>query len=196
MKQGITSPSMSDKAAEFTIGGKTAYSDVLWNNHLIGDNSSQGLPDPNHTLVPSLHNFTYDVYFYGTNLQLAENLEFDLAQFFDNLGLMFGTQCQIVNGQQWGIWDNVSSKWVSTGVPCKPVENSWNHLTIQLERTSSNDLLYKSITLNGVTNTLNATYSPFSVSGWNGVVVNFQLDGNYAQQSYSVYLDNLTVTYY
>jgi hypothetical protein len=195
MKQGVSSPSLDGKAAQFYIGGKTPYSDVLWNNHLIGDGSSQGLPDTDHTLVKTLHNFTYDVYFYGTNLNLAENLEFDIAQFFDNLGLTFGTQCQIVNGQQWGIWDNVNSKWVPTGIPCKPVEKSWNHLTIQFERTSSNDLKYVSITLNGVTHTLNDTYGPISAPGWNGLVVNFQLDGNYEQAPYSVYLDNLSITY-
>ena len=196
MKQGITSPSLTSKAAQFNIGGTTPYSDALWNNHLIGDGSSQGLPDTKHTLVPTLHNFIYDVYFYGSHLELSENLEFDIGEFFDNLGLMFGTQCQIVNGQQWGIWDNANGKWVPTGIPCKPLNNTWNHLTIQFERTSKNDLVYKSIKLNGVTNTLNETYGPISAPGWNGVVVNFQLDGNYKQAAYTVYLDKLNVTYY
>ena len=196
MKQGITSPSKDSKAAQFNIGGTTAYSDVLWNNHVIGDGSSQGLPDSDHTLVKSLHNFTYDVYFYGTDLSLSENLEFDIGQFFDNLSLMFGTQCQIVNGSVWGIWDNVNGHWVSTSAPCKPNNNSWNHLTIEFERTSSNDLKYKTITLNGVTSTINATYAPTSAPGWNGVAINFQLDGNYKQSDYTVYLDELTITYY
>ncbi|HEV3513728.1 MAG TPA: hypothetical protein VGS05_18625 [Candidatus Sulfotelmatobacter sp.] len=196
MSQGITSPSMDNQAAKFNIGGTTPYSDVLWNNHLIGDNSSQGLPDTSHTLVPTLHNFTYDVYFYGTNLPLAEALEFDVAQFVDNLGFMFGTQCQIVNGSVWGIWDPLHSKWVTTTAPCKPLSNSWNHLTIKVQRTSADKLLYQSITLNGVTSTLNATYSPFSAPGWWGVVINFQPDGNYKQSPYTVYLDKLNFTYY
>ena len=38
-------------------GGSQAYGDGLWNNHLIGPFSSQGLPDTNHTLVPTLHDF-------------------------------------------------------------------------------------------------------------------------------------------
>jgi hypothetical protein len=196
MKQGIKSPSLSGKAAQYNIGGTTPYSDVLWNNHLIGDGSTQGLLDSGHTIVPTVHHLTYDVYFYGSNLQLAENLEFDIGQFFDNLGLMFGTQCQMVNGQVWGIWDNVNGRWVSTKAPCHPLNKSWNHLTIQFERTSSNDLMYKTITLNGVTSTINATYPPFSAVGWYGIVVNFQLDGNYKQSPYTVYLDNLSVTYY
>lgn len=196
MKQKITSPSLSDDATEFTIGGDTPYSDVLWNNHLIGPGSSQGVPDTGETIVPTLHNFTYDVYFYGTNLSLAENLEFDIGQFFDNLSLMFGTQCQIVNGSQWGIWDNAKGSWISTGIPCQPKSNYWNHLTLTFERTSSNDLLYKTVTLNGVTHTFSSTtYGPTSKPGWYGLVLNFQLDGNYKQSPYGVYLDNLSITY-
>jgi hypothetical protein len=195
MSQNVSSPSMDGKSSKFNLGGTTPYADVLWNNHLIGDGSSQGLPDTNHTLVPTLHNFTYDTYFYGTNLSLAENLEFDIAQFVDNKGFMFGTQCQIVNGSVWGIWDNVNAKWVSTTVPCKPSSNSWNHLIIKVQRTSDDQLLYESITLNGVTTTLNKKYPPTSAPGWWGVVLNFQLDGNYNQSDYSVYLDELNFTY-
>ena len=195
MDQNVSSPSMDGKASKFNLGGSTPYADVLWNNHLIGDGSSQGLPDTNHTLVPTLHNFTYDTYFYGTNLSLAENIEFDIAQFVDNKSFMFGTQCQIVNGSVWGIWDNVNGKWVPTTVPCKPSSNSWNHVIIKVQRTSDDQLLYESITLNGVTTTLNKTYSPNSAPGWWGVVVNFQLDGNYNQSDYSVYLDEFNFTY-
>jgi hypothetical protein len=196
MNQGISSPSLTGKAAKYNIGGTTPYADVLWNNHLIGDGTSQNLPDSDHTLVPTLHNFTYDTYFYGTDLTLAENIEFDIAQFFNDMGFMFGTQCQMVKDQMWGIWDNVNGKWVSTKAPCKPLNNYWNHVVIQFERTSDNQLLYKSITLNGVTTTLNLKYPHFSAPGWWGVVVNFQLDGNYKQSDYSVYLDKLNFTYY
>jgi hypothetical protein len=87
-------------------------------------------------------------------------------------------------------------KWVSTTVPCKPLSKSWNPVTIKVQRTSSDQLLYQSITLNGVTTTLSKTYSPFSAPGWWGVVVNFQLDGNYKQSPYSVYLDKFSFTYY
>jgi hypothetical protein len=197
MTQNISSPSMDSKATKFFIGGTTPYADVLWNNHLIGDGSSQGLPDTNHTLVPTLHNFTYDTYFYGTNLSAAENIEFDVAQFVDDKGFMFGTQCQLAaNGSVWGIWDPLNGHWVATSAPCKPSSNTWNHVVIKVQRTSSDKLLYQSITLNGVTTTLNKTYSPFSAPGWWGVVVNFQLDGDYKQSDYSVYVDKLNFTYY
>jgi hypothetical protein len=195
-KQGISSPSLSGKAMQFTIGGVLPYSDVLWNNHLIGDFSSQGLPDTAKTLVPTLKNFTYDVYFYGSNLQTAQALEFDINQFFNNLGYTWGHECRTGGGNEWDIWDNVNLKWVPTGIACYPVNNSWNHLIIQVQRTSDNQLLYQSITLNGVKNTLNTYYPPFSAPGWYGITINYQLDGNSAQQGYTTYLDNLNFTYY
>jgi hypothetical protein len=195
MTQDVNSPSMSGASSKYDIGGTGPYWDVLFNNHLIGDQSSQSMPDKNPTLVPTYHNFTYDVYFYGSNLGLAQALEFDINQFYDNLGFIWGHECRIAGGNEWDIWDNLSQRWVPTGIACNPISNEWNHLTIQVERTSSNQLLYQSITLNGVTSTVNQYYNPGSTPGWWGVTVNYQMDGNNKQSPYTVYLDELTFSY-
>lgn len=196
MYQDIKSPSMSGDSTQFNLSGTTDYGDALWNNHLIGALSSQGMPDNNHDEVNNYHNFTYDVYFYGSNLGNAQALEFDINQFFDSMGFIWGHECRVAGGNEWDIWDNATSHWVATGIPCYPNENSWNHLTIQVERTSANELLYQSITLNGVTNTLNWTYNHGSASSsWWGVTINYQMDGNDKQSPYTVYLDDLTFTY-
>ena len=57
------------------------------------------------------------------------------------------------------------------------------------------DQVYQSITLNGVTSTLNWTFGYGSTPGWYGITVNYQMDGNYKQEPYNIYLDNLTFTY-
>lgn len=194
MGQGVSSPSLSGKATQFSIGGTTAYSDVLWNNHLIGELSSQGMPDTN--LVPSLSNFVYDVYFYGTDLEASQSLEFDINQFFGGMGFIWGHECRIQGGHVWAVWDNVNSTWVVTGIPCNPQSGSWNHLTIQVQRTSDNRLHYQSITLNGQTSTVDRYFAPGSASGWNGITINYQMDGNSTQQPYSVWLDQLTFQYW
>ncbi len=195
MTQNVKSPSMSGEAMEIHLAGSEAYGDGLWNNHLIGALSSQGMPDTGHTIVPSLHDFTYDVYFWGGNLGAGQALEFDLNQFFDNMGFIWGHECRVAGGNEWDIWDNVSAHWVPTGVACNPVNNSWNHLTLVVERTSNNELLYKSITLNGKTANLNQYYAHGSAPGWYGVTVNYQQDGNSKQTPYTVYLDKLTFSY-
>jgi Putative Ig domain len=195
MKQGTNSPSMSGSSTQYSLGGTAVYTDALFNNHLIGAFSSQGMPDSNQTQVPTYHNFTYDVYFYGTNLELSQAVEFDMNQFFNNLGFIWGQECRIAGGHEWDIWDNLNAHWVPTGIACNPVDNAWNHLTIQVQRTASNQLLYQSITLNGVTSPLNQSYNPGSAPGWYGITINYQMDGNYQQSPYSVYLDQLTFTY-
>jgi len=197
MSQWKTSPSLSGHSTQFNIGGTTPYSDVLWSNPVIGQFSTQGLPDYNHTLLPTLHNFTYDVYFFGSNLALSQVLEFDISMYMNGVGMIWGNQCRIAGGHEWDIWDNVNARWVSTGVACNPINNAWNHVTIQAQRLSDNDLLFKSITFNGVTANINRTYAPFSVPAeWWGITLNYQMDGNYKQSAYSTYLDNFSFTYW
>jgi len=195
MTQNVKSGSLSGEATDYAINSGANYWDVLFNNHLIGDLSSQGLPDTNHTLVPTLHDFTYDVYFYGANLALSQAIEFDVNQFFDGMGFIFGHECRIAGGNEWDVFDNATGHWVPTGIACNPVSNSWNHVTIKVQRNSSNQLVYQSITLNGVTGTLNWTYSPGSAPGWWGITINYQMDGNYKENPYTVMLDELTFSY-
>ena len=187
---------MSGNATLLDIGGQTAFADILWNNHLIGDFSSQGLPDYSHTLVPTLHDFTYDVWFYAPNLELSQALEFDINQFFGGSGHIWGHECRIAGGHEWDTWDNVNQHWVGTGVACNPLSNAWNHLTIAVQRTTANQLLFKSIELNGVTANLNITRPPGAApSSWYGVTINYQIDGNATPQPYSVWLDQLNFSY-
>ena len=195
MTQGIGSPSLSGQATAFWIGGSTPYSDALWNNPLIGTSSSQGMPDGNQTLVPTLHNFTYDVYFYGDNFGLSEALEFDVNQFFNGMGFIWGHECRIANGNEWAVWDNQNKRWTPTNIPCHPNNSSWNHLTIKVQRTSDDHLVYQSITMNGQTSSLNWTFGHGSAPGWYGITINYQMDGNYQQDAYKAYLDKLTFSY-
>jgi hypothetical protein len=197
MQQHVKTPSLSGNSTQFNIGGTQPYADVLFTNPLIGQNSSQGLPDKNHTLVPSLHNFTYDAYFYGTNMSLSQVMEFDVSMYFDGISLVWGNQCRIAGGNEWDIWDNVTSRWVPTGFACDPISNGWNHVTIQVQRESDNTLLFQSITLNGVVNTINQYYAPSTCPpGWWGITVNYQMDGNSKQSAYTTYLDNFSFSYW
>ena len=196
MEQGVTSPSLSGDATMFSTSGTTPYAVVLWVNPVIGSYSTQGLPDQNHTLVPSLHNFTYDTDLYITNFSVTAVLEFDVSMYMDGIGMFFGTQCNHLNGGEWDVLNNVTQQWSTTPVACS-FNNGWNHLTLQFQRGADNTLLYKSITVNGVTSNINETFAPFSVpADWYGITVNYQMDGDSKQSSNTTYLDNLSLTYW
>ena len=197
MSRHVSSPSLSGNATEFKIGGTRPYSDVLWSIPVLGQDTTQNIPDTRHTLLPTLHNFTYDAYFYGSNLELTQVLEFDINMYMDGVGLLWGTQCRIAGGNEWDTWDDTTAHWVPTGVACNPVSDGWNHVTIQVRRESDDTLLYESISLNGVTADINKTTPPFSVpASWWGITANYQMDGNYKQSSNTTYLDNFSLTYW
>ena len=195
MKQNVTAPAATGVATRFDIGGDTPYSDALWVNHIVGDGSTQGLLDSQETLNSSIHHLTYDVYFYAPTLSPTYALEFDIGQYVGQRAYLYGTMCRVGGNQQWAVWDNPNAKWVSTGIHCDAVAGKWNHLTIQAHRNSSNQLVYESITLNNTVHTMNWVNNSIP-RNWHGIVVNFQLDGNSKQTDYSVYLNNLHITYY
>jgi hypothetical protein len=178
------------------MGGTTPYSDVLFVNKVIGQGSTL-VPDNDHTILPNIHNFVYDADFFTASLGDAQTLEFDIAMYLNGQSFTWGNQCRITAGNMWDIWDNVGSSWVPAYVPCYPVNNGWNHVTIQMSRTWDNWLLFHSITLNGNTAVIDRYYPPSTApAGWYGVTLNFQMDGNIWQAPYSVYLDNLTLNYW
>jgi hypothetical protein len=195
MKQHVSSPSLSGDATQFSIGGKTQFGDALFNNHLIGDFTSQGIVDSNQKINSSLHNFTYDVYFYLNDVSVSQALEFDINQFVNGKSFIWGHECRIAGGNQWDVWDDQAKHWHATGASCKPQSNAWNHLVLQVQRTSNDQLLFKSITLNGKTAVLNYYGSP-TPTKWTGLTINYQQDLNVNRTPYSVWLDKLNFVYW
>jgi hypothetical protein len=197
MYQHNRSVSLDGNSTQFNLGGSTPYSDVLWSNPVIGQGSTQGLPDYNHTILPAVHNFTLDTYVFVTNLSVTQDLEFDINWYMNSVGIEFGTQCNHLADGSWDIWDNVHAHWFSSGIPCQLNNAAWNHVVVQVQREPNNDLLYQSITVNGVVHNINKTVPPFWVpGGWYGMTVNYQMDGNHTQSPYTTYVDKMTLTYW
>ena len=117
---------------------------MLWVDLVTGTYSTHNPPDISHTLVPSLHNFTYNTDLYVTNLSVAAVLEFDVSMYIDGIGMFFGTQCNHLNGGGWNVSNNVTQQWTATPMACNLV-NGWNHITLQFQRGSSDSVIYRSI---------------------------------------------------
>jgi hypothetical protein len=193
-KPNVASPSMDGLTSKTVYGGGTVqWSDAFWNVHLIGNMSSQGMKDANHTIIPNLRDFTYDVYFWVGNINNSQALEFDINQFVGGKSHIWGHECRIAGGHEWDTWNNQKKHWVPTGIPCYPVSNAWNHLTLNVKRTAGGKLLFHTITLNGKTATLDRYDAPTD-SNWYGVTINYQIDGNKTITPYTVYIDKLTFT--
>ncbi|HYG97825.1 MAG TPA: Ig-like domain-containing protein [Terriglobales bacterium] len=182
MSQGRTSPSMDGNSTQFWIGGDIPYSDALWWRQL-GANSTA-------------RRFVYDLYFYVKTPQYAQALEFDVNHSFNGKKYIMGTQCDIRNHRQWEVWDGIAKDWRGTGVPCSvPPAYTWNHLVEEFVHDSSGKVTFVSITLNGKKYYINRSYYSIA-SGANEINVAFQMDGDYAMHDYSVWLDNVKLTYW
>ena len=66
---------------------------------------------------------------------------------------------------------------------------------LEFERTASNQVHYVSMTMNGKKHALDWYYDSTATT-WDGIDVNLQLDGNFQQARYSVWVQNMTLTYW
>jgi hypothetical protein len=191
----VSNPSKSGKATEFDVNPKRPGADVLFTAGVIGTTSPQH-PDAKHKLLPTLHDLTYSADFYVTDESVTSALEFDISMFMEGItGMTFGTQCAHLQDGTWDIWNNGKGQWISSGVPCQ-FQNGWNHVTLEFQRQTNNDTLYKSITLNGRTYTINKEYPPArSPKGWWGLAANFQMDSDRHGDPMKAYVDNMSITY-
>lgn len=183
MTRGQSSPSMDGRSTKFWIGGSTPYSNALW---------YKGLGSPG-----SARHFIFDTYFYLTNPSAAEALEFDINVAYNGRYYVFGNQCNPLSTHTWDTWNQITGRWVSTGISCpKFTAFKWNHVVIEVERTTSNQLHFVSVTYNGTKHYVNKYVNSKARSYSNAVSIDFQLDGDYKQTDYSVWLDEMKLTYY
>jgi hypothetical protein len=102
-------------------------------------------------------------------------------------------QCSYYKGV-FSVWDTANSKWVATSIPCKrPAANTWQHLIIQTE-INNGKAVFQSLTLDGVTHTINKSFYPRTSTWANSFGVHVQVNGNRSGDSYYLWVDNLKFT--
>ena len=171
------SPSLDGSAAKFSIAGSHPYSNELYWIPLGGGNN--------------VSHFTYDLWFYIDNGDAPQSLEFDVNQAFNNTRWTWGSQCDFDQTHRWNLWDPLNEVWVPISVPCNHFPSqTWIHLIWQLERVGK-QVHYISLTV------ANQTYNVDTYFGaqpnWTQEEINiaFQMDGNFKQQPYAVWLDEV-----
>lgn len=180
--QGRWDPAMDGKSMEFWIGGDIPYSNALWWKQL--------------TPKAGATNFVYDVYFYVKNPTASQALEFDVNQSVNGRKYIWGTECNVGETQTWRIWDTANARWVDSGAPCaRPSAYQWHHLVWEFRR-EGDAVLFVSVTMDGQKQYINRQFWSKWVGNVEELNVAFQMDGNYNQTDYSVWLDKITLNYW
>jgi hypothetical protein len=179
LTQNQSSPAMDGQSAKFSMGGPTAYSNMLYFNAIAGANN--------------VSHFTYDLYFYIDNPNASQALEFDINQTFGGNRWVWGSECNFNGSGKWDIWNDLTG-WQPTIYDCPPFPaNTWIHLVWNVERVG-NQVHYISLTVGDQTYNVD-TYYP-NQPNWTleEIDVAFQMDGNYKQEPYNVWLDKVQLT--
>ncbi len=149
-------------------------------------------------------NFLWDGWVYLTSSSSSiASLEMDLDQTMSNgQTVVFGFQCD-GNSGTWDYSENLGSAsspkgyWKHSNAGCNPRSwstDTWHHVQISYSRSTNGWITYKSVTLDGVEKTLNATVFGARDMGWgSSLTINFQVDGRGTKGSSTVYLDDLTL---
>ncbi len=174
-----SSPSLDGSAAKFSLGGKQPYSNELYWTPLGGGDS--------------VSHFSYDLWFYIDNGDAPQSMEFDVNQAFGGTRWTWGTQCDFDQTHHWDIWDPLHGVWMPTSVPCDHfTSDTWIHLIWNLERVG-NQVHYISVSIADQTYPVD-TYCTAQPNWYQEEIdVAFQMDGNYAQQPYNVWLDEVNL---
>jgi hypothetical protein len=178
--QNQNTPSKDGSSAKMWIGGTTSYANALhWKK--FGDQSAY-------------KNFIWEFWIYGnSDLNNAQNIEFDLFQAVSGRKYMFGTQCNYWK-KIWQGWDETLNKWIDTSVPCpKFPTGQWNRIKWYLQRTSDNRTHYISVTVNNTTYKLDRYWPSKSTSWGNTFGVQFQQDLNGSAADHTMWIDRVRV---
>lgn len=164
------------------LSGTQPFSGALWFKYLGSfDNATH---------------FVYDLDFYVDNPSASQALEFGVSQSANGNRYSFYTQCLLVGQQLWRVWNPAQNGWVASSVPCAPpAANTWNHLTWEFERDSSGNVIFSAVTVNGNRSVVNMSM-PHDSDTTSGLDASFQADADVIATPYSVWLDNISVTYW
>jgi hypothetical protein len=180
--QNQSSPSLDGSSAEFTMAGPHPYSNELYWYPLGGGNN--------------VTHFTYDLWFYVSVGDAPQSLEFDVNQAFGGTRWTWGSQCDFDQTGKWTIWDPLHEIWVPTFVPCEHFpSNTWIHLIWNLERVG-NQVHYMTLDVADREYDVDTYYTAQPNWYQEEIDIAFQLDGNYEQQPYQVWLDKVTLNTY
>jgi hypothetical protein len=144
----------------------------------------------------NVSHFIYDLYFYIDQGNASQALEFDVNQTFGGTRWTWGSECNFDADAKWDIWDDANAVWVPTSIPCDHFpSNTWIHLVWTLERVG-NQVHYITLQVGDRTYNVDTYYT--AQSNWfaDEIDVAFQMDGNWEQQPYNVWLDQVTLDAY
>lgn len=184
--RGIASPSEDGSSTQFTIAATVPY--------------TNGYFYQSHTPVTRQINaltYEFDIYIPAGSENLPQGIEFECQQILNGWVYNFSWQA-LYPGNQWRIFDYGLKRWDATGISLtRFTPGTWHHIVAEYHNdTAAHTVLHDALTVDGVRTPVNITHNAFFSGAVNNQFTNaVQLDSNSTAATYSVYVDQMRITY-
>lgn len=182
---GIGTPSEDGSSTQFSIAATVPFTNAyFYQQHTPVTNPMTALT------------YEFDLYIPAGSETLPQAIEFECQQILDGWVYNFSWQA-LYPGNQWRIFDYGLKQWDSTGLTLtRFTPNTWHHIVAEYHNDTTNHLvIHDALTVDGVRMPVNITHNAFLAGSRNQFTNAVQLDSNSAAAPYSVYVDNMKITY-
>ena len=183
---GIATPSEDGSSTQFSIAATVPYTNgYFYQKHT-----------PITTQIGAL-TYEFDIYIPAGSESLPQGIEFECQQILNGWVYNFSWQA-LYPGNQWRIFDYGLKRWDATGLSFTPfTPGTWHHIVAEYHNdTVAHTVLHDALTVDGVRMPVNITHNAFFSGAVNNQFTNaVQLDSNSTAAAYSVFIDQMKITY-
>jgi hypothetical protein len=190
MKENVTTPSIDGNSLRCAITGGDSYSNVHCYRNLPPEPDAEGF-----TLAMSFWFTPTTTYNNEGGPSIVQALEFTMNKWHQSKRYEFALQWQNVGegGPQWCYWDpHQSEPWVGLGITDELEGEQWHNLKLEGEIVNG-QVHYLRFCIDHQCHDLDIIVPPADVRGEpDRLAIAFQLDGNYAENPYDVFVDQVS----
>ena len=183
---GIATPSEDGSATQFSIAATVPYTNgYFYQKHT-----------PVNTQINAL-TYEFDIYIPAGSESLPQGIEFECQQILNGWVYNFSWQA-LYPGNQWRIFDYGLKRWDATGIAfTRFTPGTWHHILAEYHNdTVAHTVLHDALTVDGIRMPVNITHNAFFSGAVNNQFTNaVQLDSNSTAAAYSVFIDQMKITY-
>jgi hypothetical protein len=183
---GIATPSEDGSSTQFSIAASVPYTNgYFYQKHT-----------PVAAQIGAL-TYEFDIYIPAGSETLPQGIEFECQQILDGWVYNFSWQA-LYPGNQWRIFDYGLKRWDATGLALTRFSpGTWHHIVAEYHNdTVAHTVLHDALTVDGVRMPVNITHNAFFSGAMNNQFTNaVQLDSNSTAAAYSVFIDQMKITY-
>jgi hypothetical protein len=183
---GIATPSEDGSSTQFSIAASVPFTNgYFYQKHT-----------PVTTQIGAL-TYEFDIYIPAGSENLPQAIEFECQQVLNGWVYNFSWQA-LYPGSQWRIFDYGLKRWDATGIAFTPfTPGTWHHIAAEYHNdTVAHTVLHDALTVDGVRMPVNITHNAFFSGATNNQFTNaVQLDSNSTAAAYSIFIDQMKITY-